>query len=163
MRKIFLSMLLVISSVGFVKADDIMMTGPKAEKVGKEIINLNGEKHKALLEGPAAADFIDRHEVDSILYLGSNLRTNMTKAQVVNEWRTGVRKMSSETIHDERVRVYDNGNVAVLDYISNNTPKYEGESLKRSNHVLEVYVRHNGVWRTVVHDSFATDPERKSE
>jgi hypothetical protein len=163
MRKVLFSMLMAISSVGFLKADDIMMTGEKAEKVKKEIIDLNSEKHKALLDGPAAADFIDRHEVDSILYLGSNLRTNMTKAQVVNEWRTGARKMSTENIHDERVRVYDNGNAAILDYISDSAPKVRGESLKRSNHVLEVYVRHNGVWRTVVHDSFATSGEMKPE
>ncbi|MGB9067103.1 MAG: nuclear transport factor 2 family protein [Candidatus Acidiferrales bacterium] len=163
MRKILLSMLLAISSVGLLKADDIMMTGAKAEKVKKEIVDLNHEKHKTLLDGPAAADFIDRHEVDSILYLGSNLRTNMTKAQVVNEWRTGARKMSAENVHDERVRVYDNGNVAVLDYISDNAPKVQGENLKRSNHVLEVYVRHNGVWRTVVHDSFATAGDKKPE
>jgi hypothetical protein len=165
MRGAVLSMLLAVSWVGFAKADDIMMTGAKAEKIKNEIIELNNEKYKCLLNGgPAAADFVDRHEVDSILYLGGNLRTNMSKAQVVNEWRTGVRKMSAENVHDQRVRVYDNGNIAVLDYIVDNTPKYHDEELKlRQSHVLEVYVKHNGVWRTVVHDSFPAASEKKLE
>jgi hypothetical protein len=165
MRGAVLSMLLAVSWGGFAKADDIMMTGAKAEKIKTEIIELNNEKYKSLLNGgPAAADFVDRHEVDSILYLGGNLRTNMSKAQVVNEWKTGVRKMSSENVHDQRVRVYDNGNIAVLDYIVDNTPKYHDEELKlRQSHVLEVYVKHDGVWRTVVHDSFPVAPEKKLE
>jgi hypothetical protein len=165
MRAILLSLLFAVSSVGIAKGDDIMMTGPKADKIKQEIIDLNNEKYKALLNGgPVAADFVDTHEVDSILYLGGNLRTNMSKAQVVNEWRTGARRMSAGTIHDQRVRVYDDGNVAVLDYIVDNTPKVHDEELKlRQSHVLEVYVKHNGVWRTVVHDSFPATPAKKTE
>src|SRR5579862_5336693 len=102
MRTILLSMLLGSSCAWLVKADDIMMTGPKAEKVKKEIIDLNKEMIKAVANGPAGGDFFDRHDVDSIIYMGA-LRENITKAQVVNEWRTGVRKMLKQDRYNERV------------------------------------------------------------
>jgi len=59
---------------GLAKADDIMLTGPKCKRPSKkEILDLLlNEDIKALRQGAAtrAGDYIDRHDVDSILYLG---------------------------------------------------------------------------------------------
>ena len=152
MRRILLLMVLAVSWTGFVQADDIMMTGPEAEKVRKEILDLLDQKGKALMEGGAAAvAFIDRVEVDSILYGGGESR--LTKAQRMNEWRTGVRKMGSRNVREPRVRAYNNGNTAILDYIVDldKSPELKpGEGLApRTSHVVEIYVKHNNVWRMV--------------
>ena len=158
MQKLLLSMLLAVSLAGFVKADDIMMTGPVAEKVKKEIVDLLMEDLKAFDKGGnVAADFIDRHEVDSILYLnaGGGGNQQLTKAQRVQEWRNGSRKILSHSRHDIRVRVYDNGNVAVADFINDQATHSNGkDQTPGSIHVLRVYVKNNGIWRTVVFDTF---------
>ena len=158
MRRIILSMMLVVSLAGFIRADDIVMTGPEAEKVKKEILDLLNEKGKALMKGgTTAVDFINRHEVDNILYSGGE--SKLTKAQRMKEWQTGVRRMGSRDVQNPRVRAYNNGNVAVLDYVValDTSPQLKpGQGLKaRTSHVVEVYVKHNGVWQMLLHDSFA--------
>ena len=156
MRKILSSMLMAVSLAGLVKANDIMMTGPNAEAVKKEILDLLlNEDIKAFDKGGnAAGDYIDRHDVDSILYLGG-MNENVTKAQRVKEWRNSDRRIVKHRRYDVRVRVYDNGNVAVVDFMNDLVAHYHGKDLApTTSHVLRVYVKNNGVWRTIVFDQF---------
>ena len=155
--------MIIASLGGLAHADDIMATGPEAEKVKREILDLLNEKGKALeTGGPAAADFIDRHEVDSILYLGDGANQNLTKAQRSDQWRTSGRKIQARSPRDARVRVYDHGNLAVLDYFVDLAAQVGGKGqYLRKSHVLEVYVKDKNVWRVLVHDSFAIPPEKQ--
>src|ERR1700682_423703 len=92
------------------------MTGNEAEKVKDEIIKLEEEKASMILKGGSiAADYYDRFYDDDEAYLSSG-RGSRTKADILSDWRSGVPKILSTKHYDFRVRVFDNGNTAVVTY-----------------------------------------------
>jgi hypothetical protein len=153
MQRFLLTILLVLSSVGFAKTQET--TGDTTEQVKNEILTLEREKDKALvIGGSTMADFLDRHDVDDIVWTGGGRDTgeSMTKAEVVAEWRSGARKIVSINHHDYRVQVYENGIVAVVTFRGNETMQRNGTVSTHQTKALEVYIKQDGVWRAIVHN-----------
>ena len=117
-----------------------------------EVMKLEHDMVPILLKGGSdAAQWWEQYNDDNIDYVGADGNT-LTKAQLVAEWRSGVRK-SSSVIHDDyRVRVY--GNTVVVTYRGRETGKQTaGNRRKRDevNTTTEVWIKRHGTWQRVVH------------
>ena len=94
---------------------------------------------------------MERYNDDNIDYVGADGHT-LTKAQMVAEWRSGVRKASS-VVHDNyHVRVY--GNAVVVTYRGRETGKQTASNRRRraeANRTTEVWIKRDGTWQRIVH------------
>jgi ketosteroid isomerase-like protein len=152
-RRILL-LLLVISSPAMLKAQE--MTGDKAEKVKDEIIKLEEEKASIILKGGSvAADYYDRFYDDDEAYL-SSAQGSRTKSDILADWRSGVPKILSTKHYDFHIRVYDNGNTAVVTYRATGSMQLKDKApMDYDEKALEVFVKQNGKWRVVAHSVIA--------
>ena len=149
MRRILL-LLVVISVPAVLRAQE--MTGNKAERVKNEIIKLEEEKASIILKGGSvAADYYDRFYDDDEAYLSSG-QGSRTKAEILADWRSGVPKILSAKHYDFHVRVYDNGNTAVVTYRATGAMQLKDNApLDYDEIALEVFVKQNGKWRVIAH------------
>jgi ketosteroid isomerase-like protein len=149
MQRILLTILLAVSLVRFVKAQE--MTGEKAEEVKKEILEMDQEKIAALT-GPrsVAADWSRRVDADGLAFTSAD-GSMLTKAEHLAQFWSGERKALSLKDDDFRVHVYANGDTAVLTYRANTTIELKGKASTHQNRITDVYVKENGAWRRIVH------------
>jgi hypothetical protein len=150
MRPILLSLLVVISLPGLLRGQT--MTGNQAKKIKDEIVKLEEEKASIILKGGSiAADYYDRFYGDDEAYL-SSAKGSRTKSDIVHDWRAGVPKVLSTKHYDFNVRVYDNGNTAVVTYRATGVMQLKDQAPKGyDEQTLEIFVRQNGNWRVVAH------------
>jgi hypothetical protein len=156
MRQNILLIALAVSLGSLVQAQETTAGQSASDaQVVKEVTNIEKEKI-AILEksGPAAADWFDSHNAADLAYQDPDGGI-LTKAQVSAELRTGKRKPSSIKQYDHRVRVYGNGNVAVVTYIGDVTGKKDksGKTLSFVSHeaTTDVWVKQGGGWLRTVH------------
>ena len=156
MRRIVLILQMVILMAGLVNAqqpaDD---KTSRDEEAAKEVTKIEKDKIPLLVtSGPAAADWFDSHNLDDLAYQDPDAGV-LTKAQVSAELRTGKRKPSSIKQYDHRVRVYGNGDVAVVTYLGDVTGKKDkaGNTLSYVSHeaTTDVWVKQDGEWKRAVH------------
>ena len=127
-------------------------TGVKAEQARKEILKLEDEKVAGLLRGGSEpADWVSRYDADDIAQTNVDGSTP-TKAQVVAGLQPGVFRAHSMKQDEHRIRVYDNGNVAVVTYRAIGVIERNGKSNDRQNRFTDVWVKQAGAWRRVVHE-----------
>jgi ketosteroid isomerase-like protein len=101
--------------------------------------------------GSIAADYYDRFYDDDEAYLSSG-RGSRTKADILSDWRSGVPKILSTKHYDFRVRVFDNGNTAVVTYRATGAMQLKDKApMDYDEKALEVFVKQNGNWRVVAH------------
>jgi hypothetical protein len=151
MRRIFLSMLVIVSLVGFVKAQQT--TGAAAEEAKKAVMQFEKEKVPLILKGGSAmADWLDRVDADDVVLINANGDSG-TKAHQVEMWRSGRVKQLSNDQHDHQVYVYDNGNVAIVTYISSVNSVVDGKSRTSTVRCADTWVKQDGKWLRVVHAS----------
>lgn len=144
MQRFVLAALLAIWSVGLVNAQEI--SGQKAQETKAEILKLEHEKVRALERGGSvAADFLALHDADDIAYTGPN-GSAVSKAALVAQWRSGIRKVMHMHHYDYHIRIYANGDVAVVTYLGKDTMN------DRPYTTTEALIRQHGMWRTIVHD-----------
>jgi hypothetical protein len=155
MPRILLTILLAVSFVGLVEAQEA--TGDTAEKVKKEIIQLEHEKEKAYMSttgsNPYAADWVARVDADDIAFFGQNGQTK-TKAEHVAGFRSGKSKIYFIKEHDMHVRIYGNGGngtTAVVTYLHESTGDHQGQRVTVVANGTDVFVKVDGAWRWVVH------------
>jgi hypothetical protein len=121
MRRILLLTLLVVAFVGSVKGQGT--AGNEADtKVKKEILKIDDELNQAGLNG--IADAFGRFLADDIAWTNANGEI-LTKAQVLDDFRSGRRKMHTLKHDDVRLHVY--GNTVVLTGRSTSTYQYKGK------------------------------------
>ena len=154
MRRILLTTLMGVSLAGIVKGQE--MTGEKAEAIKKEIIKLEEDKIPILLKGgPATVDWIKRYDTDDFAYTradGSTLTKAQTIARAEAESRSGVQRVVSNKQDDYHVRVYADGNTAVVTYHHISRVKNSaGDVTDKQDRSTDVFVRLDGAWRRVVH------------
>jgi Domain of unknown function (DUF4440) len=148
MRRILLSMLLVVSLVGVVKAQT---AGAAAEQAKKEILALENEKEQAMLRGSAAsADYYERYDVDDIAYPYPD-GSLPNKAEHIKALQNSERKLLAFTEEDMVVRIYDQGNVAVVTSREVQNTEINGKVAPRQALGATVYVKESGEWRRVLH------------
>ena len=152
MQKFLLTILLVVSLVGFVKAQ--VASGDTPEGVKNEVMKLEHEKQLALKKGMSAvAEWFERANSTDLAWMGSvGIRT---KAEVIADMKSGNQKVVPVRTYDYKVRVHGTGNTtAVLTYRTNNISTVGGREITgREEFVTDIYVKENGVWVRIVHDS----------
>jgi hypothetical protein len=163
MRRFLLSILLAVSSVGFVKAQET--TGGRAgadEEAKKEVVEVEHELIQHLLntgktERPSKADleFFDRHTAETGV-VQSAAGVLLTKAQLMDEFRSGERKLLAVQHDITHLYVYGNGDVVVETYMGHDKMLRKGKTYghptaEGSNLGTNVWVKQGGVWRLAVH------------
>jgi ketosteroid isomerase-like protein len=149
MQRIPLAIMFAVSLVSLVKAQE--MTGEKAERVKKEILEMDQEKVTSLVGPPSiAADWSRRVDADGIAFTSAD-GSMITNAEHIAQLRSGERKALSLKDSDLRVHVYANGDTAVLTYRADTTIELKGTASTRRTRITDVYVKENGAWRRVVH------------
>ena len=150
MRKVIMAMVLAVSFVGFVKAQDA--TVDKTEEVKKEIMELEHEKISALGKGvPAIVEWFERVNSEDLAHTDP-ISGNRTKAQCIAEFQSGKLKVKPVNTSDYNVRVHGNGNTAILTYRTNNmVTRGDNQPYTHDQFITDVYVRENGVWQRVAH------------
>ena len=158
MQRVLLGILLAISLVSSLEAQETTRerTPTAAEK---EILKIEQEKIKAMLDGGSvAADWFEHMEDDRLTYIAP-FRGSLTKAQYVTQYQSGEFKVHSSDHFDFNVRVY-NENTAVVSYLTHNTNEIKGK-VHSDTHAAatDVFVKENGMWRHVVHQVTLIVPE----
>src|SRR5579864_4255431 len=127
MQRVILAMLLAVSCLSIAKAQEF--SGESAEKIKSEVIKIEQDKVSMMMKGgPAAADWFERFETDSMVWIsvsgGMSVKGQRTKAEMVAEWRSGARKMFNVKHYDFHVHLYENGNTAAMTYRASGTIQY---------------------------------------
>ena len=158
MRKMFLPILLVVLFLFSGAANAQQAPADKAardQKAIEEVTKIEKDKIPLLVNsGPAAADWFDSHNADDLAYQDPDAGI-LTKEKVSAELRAGTRKPSSIKQYDHRVRVYGEGNMAVVTYLGDVVGKKDktGKTLPFVSHeaTTDVWVKQDAVWKRVVH------------
>lgn len=150
MQRFLLTILLAVSLVGFVKAQETTVrSADTTERAKKEVLKYEHDLVQALLKGGStAADFIDR--VDAT---GEVLTINgvaHTKANLVAAWRSGDRKQLVVDHHGFHVHVY--GTTAVVTYSGHDHTEIRGKISDSYFNTTDVLIKQQGMWRRVVHN-----------
>ena len=150
MRRIPLTVLLAVSLVGFVRAQE--ETGDKAEEVKKEILKLEDEKLAATLGSSTEnADWFERNDADDIAYTFDNGSTP-TKPVHDAQIRSGEVKVLSMKQGGFHVRVYGNGTMAVVSYWQRGSVQFNGKAHARDLRPTDVWHKFpDGRWRRIAH------------
>jgi Domain of unknown function (DUF4440) len=151
MQRIFLSMLVVVSLVGFVKGQQT--TGAAAEEAKKAVMQFEKDKVPLILKGgPGFADWLDRVDADDVVLINGS-GDSITKAHQVEIWRSGRVKQLSNDQHDHQLFVYDNGNVVIVTYISTVDSVTDGKPRTSTVRCADTWVKQDGKWLRIVHAS----------
>jgi ketosteroid isomerase-like protein len=149
MRRILFAVVLTVSLAGAICAQEV--TGAKAEAVKKEIMKIEDEKVAGLLRGGSEpVDWIVKYDAEDIAQTNID-GSRPTKAQVEAGLQPGVFKMHSMKQDGHRIRVYDDGNVAVVTYHARGVIERNGKAANRENLFTDVWVKQKGAWLRVVH------------
>jgi hypothetical protein len=158
MKRILLVIALTFTLVGLAKAQEA--TGQTAEKVKKEILQLEEEKCKVYMsttgsspDGSYAADWVARIDADDIAFIGVNGRPR-TKAEHIAGFRSGKTKVYLCIEHNPHVRIYGgggDGTTAVVTYLHEVNDEHDGQRSTTKANGTDVFVKVDGAWRWVVH------------
>lgn len=149
MRGILLSMIAVVSSVGFAGVQQ--MTGGRAEKAKQEVLKIEKDKLGDLRQnGSEAADWFDRYDDDGMINAGSDGNIE-TKAEHEAKIRSKQQAIVMVKQYDYRVRIFANGNIAIVTY----KVKYQRVAqLRREDAVAEdVWINKDGKWLRILHST----------
>ena len=175
MRRILLAILLMFSLASIVHSQQL--TGDGANQVQKEIMNLEWQKTLALEKGvDGIVEWFGRVNSEGLVHVDDGgLRT---RAQCIAEFKSGKRivnpcKATALAAHagslpsqadlpisstgcsdyfDYKVRVYGNGNTAVLTYYNRINDKLR--------FVTDFYMKEGGMWQREVHQSTLLSSKR---
>ena len=167
MRRIFLTILLPVLAVGFVRAQEA--TGEKAEQVKKEILKFQQEEIQALASSTSsnnyAPEWLERVDADDIDYIDSS-GVFKTKAEVIAGFRSGKHLTLAVRQSNVHVRVYGNGGngttVVVTSLFESDHPLNDGRGMASlgvphgqiftiTANATDVYLKIDGQWRWIVH------------
>ncbi|HTC62151.1 MAG TPA: nuclear transport factor 2 family protein [Candidatus Saccharimonadales bacterium] len=155
MKRIFLLSMLALGFAGLAIAQDT--TGPKAEKVKKEILKLEEEKLKAFqstgTSNNTCPDWVRNNDAEAIVHINSD-GTEDTKAGLVKDLEKGNRILHSLHYGPQNIRVYgegENGTTAVTTYLTSNDIEVYGKRTSSEVYSLDVWVKRDGKWWFVAH------------
>lgn len=143
--KLLVASVLVIISVALVSRTQADNDNHSAGKSAVETIRLlEEERNQAILHGDSAA--LDRMTSDDYTFV--TLRGEMlTKAAIVQNFRSGAAKYQSREISDLNIRVY--GNSAVVTGRAIQKGAENGKDYSGDYWFTRVYVNQGGRWTTV--------------
>jgi hypothetical protein len=149
MRGILLSMIAVISLVDFAGAQE--MTGGGAEKAKQEVLKIEQDKLGHLRQnGPEAADWFDRYDDDGMINAGSDGNIE-TKTEHEAKIRSNQLAIVTVKQYDYRVRIFANGNIAIVTY------KVKGQRVGQPEPLdgvaEDVWINKDGNWLRILHST----------
>jgi len=162
MRRILLAMMLAIAVSRVVKSQEA--TGPVAEGVAKEVMQLEREKAQCLLSTAKGsnncADWIQKYYADEdldITSFGGGPRRR-SKAVVMEEIRSGKRKLLAFDQTNKVTNVYTatvggkagDGTTAVVTYIAHGTSETNGKRSDFNEYCIDVWTKQGGQWFLVL-------------
>jgi uncharacterized protein (TIGR02246 family) len=151
MRRFLLLPLLVIALAGFINAQE----SASNEAIKKEILQMEEVQDHAIMQNDA--DTLDKIYAEDFAYV-NQYGDLIPRSQVLAGFRTAKSKFSSPMKHDDiHIRVY--GNTAVLTGRSVGTFNYNGKVSEGPRRFTNVYVKLDGRWQLVAHQS--TDSKKE--
>jgi ketosteroid isomerase-like protein len=157
MKRFLLVILLVVSSVGLVKAQET--TGEKAEEAKKEILKIELDKisiHNA--NGDTTADWDMQNSAENVVNFSRG--AFRTEPEVTASIRAGKTYIIDQKQYDHKVVIYNNGTVAVVTYKQDATFREDGKPVPHNNLCMNVWVKSpDGKWKRIAH---VTEPAPKT-
>lgn len=127
------------------------VTGEKAETVKNEILKIEDEKVAGLLRGGSEpVEWIKQYDAEDVAQTNID-GSQPTKTEIEAGLQPGFFKMHSMKQDGHRIRVYDNGNVAVVTYHALGVLERKGKVTPRESNFSDVWVKQNGAWLRVLH------------
>jgi uncharacterized protein (TIGR02246 family) len=149
MPRICLIALFVLGLAGSSQAQSNASQKEDSEKVKEEVRKVDEEWFQAVLKGDA--DTLDRIYIDDISFTYADGRM-LTKAQAVDDVRTGRNKLFKLDHDDIRIHVY--GDTAVLTGRTQSTLRCCDENAKTTQvhrRFTNIYKKLDGRWRLIAH------------
>jgi Domain of unknown function (DUF4440) len=122
--------------------------------VEEQIRTLHDQTRQAVLHGDA--DFLEKHLASKYLGIGGDGRLR-TKAETIQEFKSGAIKYESLEEHDVKVDAY--GNAAVVNSMASVTLTANGKPIKGDFRTTSVYVKQGGDWKEVAFQATPVAPE----
>ena len=119
-----------------------------AGSVQDQIKKLEEDRNQAVLKGDAAT--LDRMTSDDYNLVDSRGKF-MTKAQILDGFKSGSIKFESRELSDLNVRVY--GNTAVVTGVVTQKSSEDGKDTSGKSRFIRVYVKQNGRWVSVANQA----------
>ncbi len=147
------ALLVFVASAALLIFVNAQATSAKKGATGleQEVLKIEQEKIKAMLAGGAiAADWFARMEDDNLTYIAP-FRGSLSKAQYVDQYRSGEFKVHASEHYNFHVTIY-NADTAVVTYLTRNTNEVKGR-VHGGTHAAatDVFFKRDGQWRHIVH------------
>ena len=158
MQKWILAVLVSVSLVGLLKAQGT--SADKAEEVKKEIMAIEKQKGAGLRKGvDATVQWFETVNAPDMVYWYQDVNGmhEVTRDEVIAQFKSGDRKVFGNDYSDYRVRVYGDGNAAILTYSSQEHMQMHGKAWNHKSTTADIYAKDNLVWHRVGH--FLVYPE----
>lgn len=124
--------------------------------VEEQIRTLHDQTRQAVLHGDA--DFLEKHLASKYLGIGGDGRLR-TKAETIQEFKSGAIKYESLDEHDVKVNTY--GNAAIVNSIASAKLTANGKPISGDFRATFVYVKQGGNWKEVVFQATPVAPESR--
>jgi hypothetical protein len=155
MRKYLLAGVLTASSIGSLRAQEA--TGPVAEKVKQEVMQLKLEQDKAFDSTSSghniAPEWARRYEADGLVHYTNRLRD---KAELLDELTTGKRTIISSKHYDHKFHVYGDGGdgtTVIVTYSVDVTLEVDGKRTHHHSFAVDTFIHQKGQWWCAVHSA----------
>ena len=128
----------------------------KNAKVEQQLIDLEKQRSEAVVKGDTAA--LDKMTAEDYEFTNP-LGQVRTKAQILQDIKSGELKYESIDTDDVKARVY--GNTAVLTGRATTKGQYGGKDVSGQYRFTRVYVKNNGRWQSVAfQQTRVAEPEK---
>jgi ketosteroid isomerase-like protein len=115
-----------------------------AEDVQEHLKKLETERAAAVVKGDA--DWLDKHTADDYMLISMSGQIS-DKAKMLEGFKSGQSKLTSDDLSDMKVRVY--GNTAIVTGKADVKGMLGGQDATGQILFTRVYVKKNGTWQTV--------------
>ena len=116
----------------------------KVADASAELMKMEHDMLAALLKKDAAT--FGKHFSDDVVLTTPNGAVQ-TKAQLLDDVKSGALVLEASTISDMKVKVH--GDAAVVTYITTDKGKYKGQDISGRFRWTDVFVRQGGAWQLV--------------
>lgn len=144
MKRIFVIAALAITASSVALGQTTNKTSDANHEAEQEVRKTHSERLKALATSNVST--LDRIVGEDLVYI-SPVGKVQTKAEIVNDLKSGALKVSSIEPGDTNVRVY--GNTAVVTYLTVSKFVDNGKEYNNQIRSTSVYVKRDGRWQLV--------------
>ncbi|MBZ5647466.1 MAG: nuclear transport factor 2 family protein [Acidobacteriia bacterium] len=155
MRKLVLSLCLTLMllAVGHGYTAIAQTTQAAVGNAQQEIKTLQGQLVQAILKSDTS--FLEKYYADDYIAIHGDGKLT-TKAQEIDNFKSGVTKYDSITVREAKIRIY--GDTAVVNALASVTTIVNGKPFSGDVRNTRVWVKDNGNWKLVVFQTTRVAP-----